>query len=199
MARPSAATASTATSRSKTRSEPRSVPLWNSGRSPPGRRRPGPLHPVRMRQETPKSSVSRRRRPAATGVRALLYQTRPRSPYCCTASYWRPARGTMTQATGPAKTGTGKYEALLERCRSLEAVPTAVAHPCEHSALAGGSRGRRAGTDHADPRRPGGQDRGARRASTASTSARPGSSTPRTATRRPRRRWRWSAPARPSC
>src|SRR5688572_4722727 len=42
----------------------------------------------------------------------------------------------MTQATGSAKTGTGKYEALLERCRSLEAVPTAVAHPCEHSALA---------------------------------------------------------------
>src|SRR5262245_47671004 len=33
--------------------------------------------------------------------------------------------------------GTGKYELLLERCRSLEAVPTAVAHPCEESALAG--------------------------------------------------------------
>jgi phosphotransacetylase len=35
------------------------------------------------------------------------------------------------------QTGTGKYEALLERCRSLPAVPTAVAHPCEESALAG--------------------------------------------------------------
>jgi phosphate acetyltransferase len=34
-------------------------------------------------------------------------------------------------------TGTGKYEALLERCKNLEAVPTAVAHPCEESALAG--------------------------------------------------------------
>lgn len=34
-------------------------------------------------------------------------------------------------------TGTGKYELLLERCRSLEPVPTAVAHPCESSALAG--------------------------------------------------------------
>jgi phosphotransacetylase len=34
-------------------------------------------------------------------------------------------------------TGTGKYEQVLERCRSLEAVPTAVAHPCEASALAG--------------------------------------------------------------
>ena len=34
-------------------------------------------------------------------------------------------------------TGTGKYERLLERCRSLEPIPTAVAHPCEKSALAG--------------------------------------------------------------
>src|SRR5262245_12205196 len=35
------------------------------------------------------------------------------------------------------KTGTGKYERLLARCKSLPAVPTAVAHPCEESALAG--------------------------------------------------------------
>jgi len=35
------------------------------------------------------------------------------------------------------KTGTGKYERLLERCAGLEPVPTAVAHPCEKSALAG--------------------------------------------------------------
>jgi phosphate acetyltransferase len=34
-------------------------------------------------------------------------------------------------------TGTGKYEALLARCRSLEPVTTAVAHPCEQTALAG--------------------------------------------------------------
>ena len=40
----------------------------------------------------------------------------------------------MQQAT---TTGTGKYEALLERCRSLQPVPTAVAHPCEASALTG--------------------------------------------------------------
>ena len=39
-----------------------------------------------------------------------------------------------------AKTGTGKYERLLARCRSLAAVPTAVAYPCEESALAGASR-----------------------------------------------------------
>jgi len=36
-----------------------------------------------------------------------------------------------------ATTGTGKYERLVERCRSLEPIPTAVAHPCEKSALAG--------------------------------------------------------------
>ncbi|MGH9867411.1 MAG: bifunctional enoyl-CoA hydratase/phosphate acetyltransferase [Candidatus Polarisedimenticolia bacterium] len=35
------------------------------------------------------------------------------------------------------KTGTGKYERLLERCQSLDAVPTAVVHPCEETALAG--------------------------------------------------------------
>lgn len=35
------------------------------------------------------------------------------------------------------KTGTGKYERLLERCAGLEPVPTAVAHPCEKSALEG--------------------------------------------------------------
>jgi phosphotransacetylase len=40
----------------------------------------------------------------------------------------------MKQAT---TTGTGKYELLLERCRSLAPVVTAVAHPCEASALAG--------------------------------------------------------------
>ena len=39
----------------------------------------------------------------------------------------------MTYAT----TGTGKYEQLLARCKSLEPVPTAVAHPCEVTALSG--------------------------------------------------------------
>jgi phosphate acetyltransferase len=33
--------------------------------------------------------------------------------------------------------GTGKYESLLTRCRNLEPVVTAVAHPCEATALAG--------------------------------------------------------------
>src|SRR5215831_337369 len=42
----------------------------------------------------------------------------------------------MSQAIS-AKTGTGKYEVLLERCLSLEPVPTAVAYPCEASALEG--------------------------------------------------------------
>ena len=35
------------------------------------------------------------------------------------------------------QSGTGKYEALLARCQSLEPIPTAVAHPCEETALAG--------------------------------------------------------------
>ena len=35
------------------------------------------------------------------------------------------------------ETGTGKYEQLLARCRTLDPVPTAVAHPCEQTALAG--------------------------------------------------------------
>jgi phosphate acetyltransferase len=35
------------------------------------------------------------------------------------------------------ESGTGKYESLLERCRDLAPVPTAVAHPCEQTALAG--------------------------------------------------------------
>lgn len=43
------------------------------------------------------------------------------------------------------KTGTGKYEKLLERCKSLEAVPTAVAHPCEESALTGAVEAAQAG------------------------------------------------------
>lgn len=40
----------------------------------------------------------------------------------------------MNQST---TTGTGKYEQLLERCRNLSPVPTAVVYPCEESALAG--------------------------------------------------------------
>ena len=34
-------------------------------------------------------------------------------------------------------TGTGKYERLLERCRGRAPIPTAVAYPCEETALAG--------------------------------------------------------------
>lgn len=35
------------------------------------------------------------------------------------------------------RTGSGKYEKLLAKCRNLEPIPTAVAHPCEASALSG--------------------------------------------------------------
>jgi phosphate acetyltransferase len=40
----------------------------------------------------------------------------------------------MSQGTG---TGTGKYEKLLERCKALEAIPTAVVYPCEETSLSG--------------------------------------------------------------
>jgi len=42
-------------------------------------------------------------------------------------------------------TGTGKYEYLLERCKGLEAIPTAVAHPCEETALDGAIEAARLG------------------------------------------------------
>src|SRR5262245_6828528 len=35
------------------------------------------------------------------------------------------------------ETGTGKYEELLARCKGLAPIPTAVAYPCEETALAG--------------------------------------------------------------
>jgi phosphotransacetylase len=38
--------------------------------------------------------------------------------------------------TATVKPGTGKYELVLERCRGLDPIPTAVAYPCETSALA---------------------------------------------------------------
>jgi phosphotransacetylase len=35
------------------------------------------------------------------------------------------------------QTGTGKYEQMLETCKNMKPIPTAVAHPCEESALSG--------------------------------------------------------------
>ena len=96
-------------------------------------------------------------------------------------------------------TGTGKYEQLLERCRSLEAVPTAVAHPCEETALAGaieaGAKGLivpilvgPAAEDRRRSRRSAGIDLGEDR----------GSSMRRTAMPRRPRPWSWFVRARPS-
>src|SRR5262244_2580506 len=42
-------------------------------------------------------------------------------------------------------TGTGKYEKLLDRCKSIEPIPTAVAHPCEATALLGAIEAAQAG------------------------------------------------------
>ena len=35
------------------------------------------------------------------------------------------------------QSGTGKYERLLERCRGISPIPTAVAYPCDESSLSG--------------------------------------------------------------
>src|SRR5262245_34757451 len=43
------------------------------------------------------------------------------------------------------KTGSGKYDLLLEKCRQLAPIPTAVAHPCEASALEGALDAKRLG------------------------------------------------------
>jgi phosphate acetyltransferase len=43
------------------------------------------------------------------------------------------------------ETGTGKYEVLLERCRSFSPISTAVAHPCEETALEGAMEASRQG------------------------------------------------------
>jgi phosphate acetyltransferase len=45
-------------------------------------------------------------------------------------------RGALDMKQATAR-GTGKYEQLLERCAKLAPVPTAVAFPCEESALTG--------------------------------------------------------------
>ena len=57
----------------------------------------------------------------------LLKETGPASARLKTAKYWRKCMSS----------GTGKYERLLEKCAKLAPVPTAVAHPCEKTALAG--------------------------------------------------------------
>src|SRR5262245_59390915 len=42
-----------------------------------------------------------------------------------------------SQERGSMNPGTGRYENLLQRCAGLKPVPTAVAHPCEKTALEG--------------------------------------------------------------
>ena len=45
----------------------------------------------------------------------------------------------------PEHRGTGKYEALLARCKDMAAVPTAVAHPCDDASLGAVVEAARAG------------------------------------------------------
>ncbi|MGE5848663.1 MAG: phosphate acetyltransferase [Candidatus Methylomirabilota bacterium] len=49
----------------------------------------------------------------------------------------------MTEIT--ERRGTGKYEALLARCKDIVAVPTAVAHPCDDASLGAVVEAARAG------------------------------------------------------
>ena len=94
--------------------------------------------------------------------------------------------------------GTGKYERLLERCRSLAAVPTAVAHPCEESALAGAVEAGQKGLIEPIPVGPAAkiQEVARRRGSTLAGRR---SSTRRIATRRRLERWSWCGRGRRSC
>jgi len=43
------------------------------------------------------------------------------------------------------QTGTGKYERLLERCRGIPPIPTAIAYPCDESSLSGAIEAARLG------------------------------------------------------
>jgi MFS family permease len=57
----------------------------------------------------------------------------------------------MKQATA---TGTGKYERLLERCLSSEPIPTAVAYPCEETALSAAVEAAARKVNNSNPCRP---------------------------------------------
>ena len=94
--------------------------------------------------------------------------------------------------------GTGKYEQLLKRCAALEPVPTAVAHPCEASALAGAIE---AGEQKLiTPILVGPAAKIRQVATDAGTRSGPcASSTLRTVMSRRRRPSRWCAPAKRSC
>src|SRR5271154_7161437 len=63
---------------------------------------------------------------------------RPRSPSVVLNSSAGGARMIHQAGTGTGTgTGTGKYEQMLVTCKNMKPIPTAVAHPCEESALSG--------------------------------------------------------------
>ena len=86
-----------------------------------------------------------------------------------------------------------------ERCRSLEPVPTAVAHPCEETALAGAIEAGAKGLITPILVGPAAKIREVAAAARHRPRHDARSSTRRTATRRRRRRSSWCARARPSC
>ncbi len=96
-----------------------------------------------------------------------------------------------------ATTGSGKYDALLERCKGLSPVATAVAHPCEQSALAGAVEAGALGLITPILVGPAAKIREIAQQGGIDLTRRRASWTCRTATPRPRRPWNWCAPARP--
>ena len=95
--------------------------------------------------------------------------------------------------------GTGKYERLLERCRGLEPIPTAVAHPCEESALSGAIEAARLGLIAPILIGPAAKIAAVAASLGGRLDGYPGGGRRRTATPPPPSRSSWCARAEPSC
>ena len=144
---------------------------------------------------------------AAFRAAAVRRRARDRAHASCSR---KPGRGRAqpTRRSGrdvlrsSSQQGTSNGQIRRAACevpRGCAPVPTAVAHPCEATALAGAVEAHELGLDHADPRRPGREDPRGRARSASSISSDSRSSMRRTATRRPTRRSSSCAKARPSC
>ncbi|MGR9105840.1 MAG: bifunctional enoyl-CoA hydratase/phosphate acetyltransferase [Gammaproteobacteria bacterium] len=78
------------------------------------------------------SVVNQRREPVLSGTAEVLAPTEK----------WA---GPVTQASGVLVQRHDRYKALIDRCAKREAIPVAVAHPCEETALAGALEAARVG------------------------------------------------------
>src|SRR3974390_232776 len=71
------------------------------------------------------------------GCRNCSNASLSRDRNCDPTAAFDPGGKTMTNAVQETAIGTGKYADLLIRCERLDPIPTAVAHPCEATALSG--------------------------------------------------------------